>query len=306
MSRFGNDTGSEKLDKTLNHTPTSDSNSENETVLERPAAHVKKTDINSAEHYDEKPNFGPNRTNAVAAKLTDPLEGMSEDDVLRDVDSFVDEKGLGEYRDEFRRGALLARVFQQPTGFESVKAISEEERDILRMEVSHRWHQPFMLYFLAVLCAGSAIVQGMDQTAVNGAQQYYFLEFGIGEDRPWIRGLLNGAPYLCSCLIGCWTNAPLNKYFGRRGTIFISCFISFASSFWMAAADTWYNLLIARFALGLAVGAKSSTTPVYSAECAPKAIRGALGCQWQMWTAFGIVSLLSFGFHVSPGLHIIA
>jgi MFS family permease len=98
----------------------------------------------------------------------------------------------------------------------------------------------------------------MDQTAVNGAQEFYFMEFQI-TDR-YQQGLLNGAPYLASCLIGCWTNAPLNKYFGRRGTIFISCFISFASSFWMAAADTWYNLLIARFALGLAVGAKSSTT----------------------------------------------
>lgn len=48
------------------------------------------------------------------------------------------------------------------------------------------------------------------------------------------------------------------------------------------------NLLIARFALGFAVGAKSSTTPVYSAECTPKNIRGALTMMWQMWTAFGI------------------
>lgn len=261
MSRFGN----EKTDSTaLNNNPTisSDSSSDNNTVLDRPSAHVKKTDGNTAEHYDEKPNYGPNRTNAVAAKLTNPLEGFSEEDVLKDVDVFVDEKGLGEYREEFRRGALLARVFQQPRGYESVNAISSEELDILRMEDSNRWKQPFQLYFLAVLCAGSAIVQGMDQTAVNGAQQYYFMEFGIGDDEPWLRGLLNGAPYLCSALIGCWTNAPLNRWFGRRGTIFISCFISFVASFWMAAADSWYNLLIARFALGLAVGAKSSTTPV--------------------------------------------
>lgn len=55
----------------------------------------------------------------------------------------------------------------------------------------------------------------------------------------------------------------------------------------MAAADTWYNLLIARFALGLAVGAKSSTTPVYAAESAPKNIRGALVMMWQMFTALG-------------------
>lgn len=63
----------------------------------------------------------------------------------------------------------------------------------------------------------------------------------------------------------------------------------------MAAANSWYNLLLARFALGLAVGAKSSTTPVYAAECAPTAIRGALTMMWQMWTAFGIM----LGFVVS-------
>ena len=47
--------------------------------------------------------------------------------------------------------------------------------------------------------------------------------------------------------------------------------------------------MIARFALGFAVGAKSSTTPVYAAESAPKVIRGALTMMWQMWTAFGIM-----------------
>lgn len=57
----------------------------------------------------------------------------------------------------------------------------------------------------------------------------------------------------------------------------------------MGAANNWVNLLIARFALGFAVGAKSSTTPVYAAESAPKNIRGALTMMWQMWTAFGIM-----------------
>jgi MFS family permease len=57
----------------------------------------------------------------------------------------------------------------------------------------------------------------------------------------------------------------------------------------MAAADSWYNLLIARFFLGFAVGAKSSTTPVYAAESAPKNIRGALTMMWQM-CKFGVFS----------------
>lgn len=42
------------------------------------------------------------------------------------------------------------------------------------------------------------------------------------------------------------------------------------------------NFLAARFMLGFAVGAKSSTTPVYSAESTPKNIRGALTMMWQV------------------------
>lgn len=225
------------------------------------------------EHHDYTQD-GPPRQASVAALLRNPLTGMSEEDVIRDVDAFVDSRGLSESRDAFRKGALLARVNQQDTGFERVSQLSEEEKGWLRSELNNRWSQPFMLYFLVVLCAGSAIVQGMDQTAVNGAQQFYFRTFGI--TNVWQQGLLNGAPYLCSAVLGCWTNAPLNKLFGRRGTIFISCFISFVTGIWMGAADSWYNLLIARFALGFAVGAKSSTTPVYAAESAPKTIRGAL------------------------------
>ncbi|KAH9886117.1 hypothetical protein F4778DRAFT_759067 [Xylariomycetidae sp. FL2044] len=251
-----------------------------------------KVDEEAVEHRASHASTVPQKTD-IAAKLRNPLDGMSEAEVIADADKFVDAKGLEAHRESFRKGALVARVQQKADGFESVSILSESEKTVLREEITHRWRQPKMLYFLCSLCAGSAIVQGMDQTAVNGAQLFYYREFNIWNE--WQQGLLNGAPYLCSLLIGCWTNAPLNKLFGRRGTIFISCFISFVSSFWMAAADSWYNLLIARFALGLAVGAKSSTTPVYSAESTPKTIRGALTMMWQMWTAFGIM----LGFVVS-------
>ena len=267
-------------------------------------------------HFERNPApgddaFGPrsgsvtSRRKSVCAKLINPLAGLSKHEIFRDVETFCHEKGLDEHVEVFKKGALAAQVQNRENGFEHIKELSEDERDTLRYEVAHKWHQPFQLYFLTVLCAGSAIVQGMDQTAVNGAQLwvtivfhldlfsadltliYYFEEFNVTD--VWLQGLLNGAPYLCSVLIGCWTSAPLNKFFGRRGTIFISCFLAVVTGVWQAVADSWWNLLIARFALGLAVGAKSSTTPVYAAECAPKAIRGALCMQWQMWTAFGIM-----------------
>jgi len=248
-----------------------------------PATGNSSEDVTHDEHQ-------PTRRASVAAKLRNPLIGMTDDEVLKDVDAFVDARGLSDKRDAFHKGALMARVQNRPQGYERISILSEEEKGWLRHEDQHRWSQPFMLYFLVVLCAGSAIVQGMDQTAVNGAQLYYFREFNLeGPENELLQGLINGAPYLCSALLGCWSNAPLNKFFGRRGTIFISCFISFVTGIWMGAANNWVNLLIARFALGFAVGAKSSTTPVYAAESAPKNIRGALTMMWQMWTAFGIM-----------------
>jgi hypothetical protein len=110
------------------------------------------------------------RKASVAARLRNPLTGFTEEQVLADVETWCAEKGLTSDLDSFRKGALIARVGQRDDGFEYVNILSEEEKDWLRHEATHRWSQPFMLYFLVVLCAGSAIVQGMDQTAVNGAQ----------------------------------------------------------------------------------------------------------------------------------------
>lgn len=120
--------------------------------------------IRHVEHDD------PPRQPSTSALLRNPLAGRTEEDVLAEVDLWVEEKGLQDSRESFRKGALLARVQQRDDGFESVSQLSESEKELLRHEVKHRWSQPFMLYFLVILCAGSAIVQGMDQTAVNGAQ----------------------------------------------------------------------------------------------------------------------------------------
>lgn len=177
-----------------------------------------------------------NRRASTAALLRNPLAGMTTEEILADVDTFCEERGLMDHREDFRKGALLAQVSNTPGAFEMIDAIPEEDKVVLRREEANKWDQPFALYFLCTLCAGSAIVQGMDQTAVNGAQEFYYEVFNI-KDKPLLQGLLNGAPYACSALIGCWTNPILNKIGGRRFTIFFSCFISVITGFWMAAAD---------------------------------------------------------------------
>lgn len=105
----------------------------------------------------------------------------------------------------------------------------------------------------------------------------------------YIQGLVVGAPYLACAILGCWLTEPLNRVLARRGTIFLSCGVAAIASIWEGVANSWVNLFLARFFLGLGIGAKSSTVPVYAAETAPAPIRGALVMQWQVWTAFGIM-----------------
>lgn len=87
---------------------------------------------------------------------------------------------------------------------------------------------------------------------------------------------------------GCWLSDPLNTFFGRRGTIFFSAVFCFVSVIGSGFTQNWPQLFVTRLLLGIGMGAKASTVPIYAAENCPAAIRGGLVMSWQMWTAFGI------------------
>lgn len=108
---------------------------------------------------------------ASTTVLQNPLADMTEEELFADASGLCLQKGLLEHIHVFRKAALLAKVINVPRGFESIDALSEADKEVLRYEETHRWRsQPKMLYFLCALCAGCAIVQGMDQTVINGAQ----------------------------------------------------------------------------------------------------------------------------------------
>lgn len=140
------------------------------TDIESPNHDEKSVLRRNSSHGDNSAKFTNERKPSTAALLRNPLIGMTREQLIADADAFVDEKGLSEYREAFRKGALIAQVMNTSGGFEHVHLLNEEEKTVLRREITNKWSQPFMLYFLCTLCAGSAIVQGMDQTAVNGAQ----------------------------------------------------------------------------------------------------------------------------------------
>ncbi|KAI9617784.1 hypothetical protein H4Q26_012648 [Puccinia striiformis f. sp. tritici PST-130] len=235
------------------------------------------------------PAFDPEfqRIAELSAKLENPLSGFSAQELVQQAVEFCQANGLNDEVENFKRGAILAA---DPEDLNRIPGISDEERQFIEWESTRRWKQPMMMYFIAVISSMAAIVQGMDEAVVNGAQIFYYDRFGIPTDgtnkTALIQGLVNSAPYLCCAVFACWITDPMNRLLGRRGVIFWSCFIAGAASIWEAFTYSWPQLFVARLALGLGIGPKSATAPIYTAECSPAPIRGALVMQWQM--AFGI------------------
>lgn len=246
----------------------------------------RKSRVASLAHVDLNKN--------LTAKIQNPLSHLSDSDLMADVEEFAEANDLNDILDELKKGALVAR---DPSNFESMSQLDPEEKAALTNEVTHKWSHTRTLYITIITCSIGAAVQGWDQTGSNGANLSFPSQFGIGNggtDLPnadrdnWLVGLVNAAPYIASALVGCWISDPCNNYLGRRGTIFLTAIILLLTPIGSAFTQTWQQLFAVRLVLGLGMGIKGSTVPIFAAELAPASIRGALVMSWQMWTAFGI------------------
>ncbi|GJN83047.1 hypothetical protein PLIIFM63780_006593 [Purpureocillium lilacinum] len=230
----------------------------------------------------------PRRRSSVALNIIEnPLKRTSEEDTVLNAKAFAESHGMPEHAELFGRASLVAR---DPERFEMLSVLSNEEQDALMYERDHKWHGPKMLWYSIGLCAVGAATQGWDQTGANGANLSFPQEFGIdGQGRDeWIVGLVNSIIFLTAGLIGAFIVDPLNHYFGRRGEIFITAACLTATPIGSAFAKSWQGLFAARFVMGIGIGAKNATVPIYSAEMAPHRTRGALVMFWQLWVVAGI------------------
>merc|ERR1712093_619903 len=228
----------------------------------------------------------------LEGRIQNPLAGIPTAFLLREIDEFARKRGLLDVLPLLRKGALVAR---DPSNYEDIsgdEALDDAEIEALRDEVLHKWRQPKALYYTIIICSIGAAVQGWDQTGSNGAMlkfpEYFQIDSTSTRDS-FLVGLLNAAPYIGSAFIGCWVSDPLNNYFGRRGTIFVTGNFCLWTVLGSAFTKTWPQLLVCRILLGIGMGAKASTVPIFAAENSPASIRGALVMSWQMWTAFGIL-----------------
>jgi MFS family permease len=62
-----------------------------------------------------------------------------------------------------------------------------------------------------------------------------------------------------------WLSDPLNHILGRRGTVFLAAIFSLIAPLGSGLAQHWGQLVACRVLLGLGMGLKEVTVPVYSA-----------------------------------------
>ncbi|OQE37943.1 hypothetical protein PENCOP_c009G08256 [Penicillium coprophilum] len=245
--------------------------------------------VNPKKELDEAASpDAPERRQAIGINIVqNPLMRSSQAQAIIDARAYAESHGMAEHTDLFGRAAVVAR---NPQDFEAYDGLNDEERTALAYERDHKWHGPKMLWYSIGLCAIGAATQGWDQTGSNGANLSFPKDFGIdgkGKDE-WIVGIVNSIIFLTAGLVGAWIVDPLNHYLGRRGEIFVTALCLTATPIGSAFTRTWQELFAARFIMGIGIGAKNATVPIYSAEMAPARIRGALVMFWQLWVVAGI------------------
>ena len=92
------------------------------------------------------------------SKIVNPLAGIPHDQLMAQAARFARAHNLEHISEEIQKGALVA---QDPAAFESLSQLNEDDKAILRREITHRWDQPWQLYYLVILCSLAAAVQGV-------------------------------------------------------------------------------------------------------------------------------------------------
>ncbi|KAF2004169.1 MFS general substrate transporter [Amniculicola lignicola CBS 123094] len=196
-------------------------------------------------------------------------------------------------------GARLARdKHEAMTRYEG--EITDREKKLLLSEKDSGtgfWKQSKFFKATIITASFGGVIQGWTQSALNGSINGMPEEFGLCVKRDcknntadlWTFGMLNAMPLLSAGIFGTTLADPLQENFlGRRGSVMVSCAITIASTIGASVTHTVGQLTACRAINGIALGAKASIVPIYSAELSPEHIRGAILANWQLADAAGI------------------
>ena len=154
----------------------------------------------------------------------------------------------------------------------------------------------FVLLVAATAALGGLLF-GYDTGIISGALLFIREDFALSDaaQQTVVGSLLFGA------VLGALVAGPLTDRAGRRTAILAAAVVFALGSLAAALATGTGTLVVARFALGVAIGSAAASVPVYIAEIAPSGVRGRLVSLQQFAITLGILLSYIVGYLLSFG-----
>ena len=152
-----------------------------------------------------------------------------------------------------------------------------------------------MIYFLAAVAAIAGLLFGYDEGVIGVARPLLIKDYPLS---PFVDGFMSAAVPL-GALGGAIIAGRLTERFGRRRVLMGAAALFAVGAIAAAGIDAVWQLVLARLALGLAIGVAAVIAPLYIAETAPLRIRGALVSTYQLAITFGIVASYLMGLAIT-------
>lgn len=147
----------------------------------------------------------------------------------------------------------------------------------------------------AAIAAVGGVLFGYDTGIIASALIYVTRSFSLSTaGQEWIAAALN-----LGAVVGALASGPVSDRYGRRPAIIFAAAIFIFASLGCGFAPGQATLIVARLFLGAAIGATTQIVPVYVAELAPAARRGAFVSLFQMAFSLGLLCAFFIGYELA-------
>jgi SP family galactose:H+ symporter-like MFS transporter len=147
-----------------------------------------------------------------------------------------------------------------------------------------RTSPPSSIYLITGLSALGGLLFGFDTGVISGAQLFLIKTFHLNTTQQSLAVSIA----LVGAVIGAFCVGRMNDALGRRKTMIILAILFMLGALLTAFSPSFLFFLCIRVVVGFAFGASASAVPVYIAEVAPPALRGALVTMNQLAITIGI------------------
>ncbi|KXJ89566.1 general substrate transporter [Microdochium bolleyi] len=149
----------------------------------------------------------------------------------------------------------------------------------------------FRVSYLAALCCVGSFLFAYDTGVVGGVLTFesFRRDFSINASNSATVSGLSASLLQAGAFVACFFAWPFTARFGRRWTLVLaSSIFNVGAIIQVIDTKSLPAFYVARFISGIGVGIATVIIPMYSAEMAPKEIRGQLGSMFQFFFTMGV------------------